>query len=163
MAGAWLSCAADFEGLTGDVGAARAHLDVGLHQAEITDCASCESLALCEAALLEEDPQARLTIARTSLRLADGIGEVWGALGALDVTVDALAAAGSYADAALLAGATQAMRAGTGFVSMLPGRAIALERGEAAARAALDPASYAALVRVGATLGYASAVAHALG
>jgi hypothetical protein len=163
MAGAWLSCAADFEFMIGDVAAARAHVAVGLHQAGVTDCASCESLALGAAALLEADSQVRLTTARRSLRLADGIGEVWGALGALEVTVDGLAATGRYADAALLAGAARAMRAATGFVSVLPGRTVALDRGDATARAALDRTTYEALMRDGATLDYASAVAHALG
>jgi non-specific serine/threonine protein kinase len=162
MAGAWLSCAADFELITGDPTAARDHVTIALRQATTSDCASCESLALSVAAQLDDDPDTRLATARSALRLADGIGEVWAAIGVLELIVEALAAKGDAADAALLVGAARAIRASAKMVTDLPGRTAALERGDAAARAALDPATYAALVRDGERLDYASAVAHAL-
>ena len=163
MFGAALTVAADFEVVAGEVPVAAEHVDIGIEQAEIADCASCLSQAVSSRALLPEDPVSRLESARRSVRLASEIGEVWGVLGGLDVTVGALAASGRLDEAATLAGATRGVRLSTGMAAILPGRAAALARGESLAREGLGERAYETLARDGARFDYAAAVAYALG
>jgi hypothetical protein len=82
-----LSCAADYEIALGDVGAARAHVGDSLHQAQVADCASCESLALVSQTLLDDEAAPRFATAQRALRLAYDIGEPWGVLCALEAVV----------------------------------------------------------------------------
>ncbi|MGB9376746.1 MAG: LuxR C-terminal-related transcriptional regulator [Mycobacteriales bacterium] len=161
--GAWLSWSADFLVAGGELASARMQLDASLREAQVADCASCESQALASLALLEDDAANRLRTGRSALRLARDIGEPWGVFCALEVVVGALAAGGWPEDAALLAGATRAARAQSGLVSILPGRAAALTDGEARALAELGTSAFDELARDGARLDLPSAVVHALG
>ena len=163
MYGAVLSLTADFDAVAGDHATAARHIDIAVEQAEVADCASCLSQAFSSRALLSGDAAQRLDTARRSIRLAHDIGEVFGVLGGLDVTVGALAATGALNEAAVLAGAARAVRTSTGMAEVLPGRAAALARGEQLARSGLGEECFAELIRDGARLDYASAVAQALG
>lgn len=162
LAGAWLSCAAHFALASGDVEQARVDVAVGIDEARVADCASCESLALSALSLLEDDPATRLSTARKALRLAYDIGEVWGVLGGLEVTVGALADAGAVEDAALLAAATRALLSTAEFVETLPARAFALAHAQVVAQASLDAEAYSSFTLEGQRMDYRSVVAHAL-
>jgi hypothetical protein len=162
MYGAWLSWSADFDIAVGQEERAQANVAGSLAEARVAVCPSCESQAMASEALLPGPPEARRDTALEALRLAHEIAEPWGALCALEVVVDALAASCAFVDAGLIAGATTAARERSGYVSVLPGRRTAFVRGAAAARAALGADEYDAVLRDGMAMDYAGAVSHLL-
>lgn len=160
-----LSYVADLALGAGEVDAARTDAEQALATARRSGCASCESQALIELALIDhpDAPDERLARGRHALRLAHRIGETWNILGALDLIAAALADGGDSHQAATLASAARTLRAHTGLAPVLPTRGAELERALTTTRACLDPVTFTDLEREGAALDLESAVALALG
>jgi len=165
LADGTLAYIADFALGMGEVEAARADAQRSLATARHFECASCESQALIELALIDhpDAPEERLAQGRRALGLAHTIGETWNVLAALDLIAAALADSGRVDQAVTIGVAGQTVRAHTGVAQVLPTRGAEVERALVTARARLDPASFADLAREGAALDLESAVALALG
>ena len=165
LADGTLAYIADFALGMGEVEAARADAQRSLAMARHFECASCESQALIELALIDhpDAPEERLAQGRRALGLAHTIGETWNVLAALDLIAAALADSGRVDQAVTIGVAGQTVRAHTGVAQVLPTRGAEVERALVTARARLDPASFADLARDGAALDLESAVALALG
>jgi hypothetical protein len=156
-----LTYVADFELAAGDVDAARGDAERALEAARRFNCASCESQALIELALIDhpDAPDVRLEQGRQALGLAHGIGETWNVLAALDVIAAALADAGRPEQAITVGSAALAARTRAGLAPVLPARGAELERALATARTSVDVATYADCERDGAALDLESAIA----
>jgi predicted ATPase/class 3 adenylate cyclase len=163
--GALESLAADFGAANGDLDRSAGEARESLAIAQRVSCASCESQALATLALADPcaDMGGRVAVARKAVRLADGIGEVFNVLCALEVLVGGLAMAGEVENGVLLGAATSAIRGATGYAPAMPGRARAARDGLELARRELDAVRFEKIGVVGATLDYDAAVRFALG